>query len=136
MIEVLCPCRGVAVELIGEPTAQFFCHCDDCQAAHCAAYLPVAMFPASHVRITRGEPTAWKLRRTPRITCRDCGTRIFADVLPIAMRSVMAHLLPAGMFKPMFQIQCQHAVRPVRDDLPHYKGYPARFGGADETVDW
>jgi hypothetical protein len=48
----------------------------------------------------------------------------------------MANLLPEGTFKPTFHIQCQHALRPVRDDLPHYKGYPAPFGGTDETVNW
>jgi hypothetical protein len=136
MIEIQCLCGGVAVELLGEPAAQFFCHCDDCQAVHGAAYVPVAMYPASGVKIVRGEPAAWKLRQTPRVTCRECGTRLFAEVAAIGMRSVMAQLLPDGLFKPTFHIQCQHALRPVRDALPHYKGYPAPFGGTDETVAW
>jgi hypothetical protein len=33
-------------------------------------------------------------------------------------------------------MQCQFAVRPVDDDLPHFKSRPARFGGSDETVQW
>jgi hypothetical protein len=33
-------------------------------------------------------------------------------------------------------MQCQFAVRPVSDDLPHYKSMPKRFGGSDETVKW
>jgi hypothetical protein len=80
MVEVQCRCGAVGVELTGEPSAQFFCHCDDCQAAHGAAYIPVAMYPASAVKVTRGDPSAWKVRVTPRMTCRHCGTRIFADV--------------------------------------------------------
>jgi hypothetical protein len=48
----------------------------------------------------------------------------------------IASLLPKGSFSPTFHIQCQHAVRPVRDDLPHFKGFPASFGGSDEKVTW
>jgi hypothetical protein len=136
MLEIQCRCGAVAIELTGEPRAQFFCHCDDCQAVHGAAYIPVAMYPASNVKTKHGDPLAWKLRATPRMTCRECGTRIFADVTRVGVRGVNAHLLPKGMFKPSFHIQCQHAMRPVKDDLPHYKGFPAAFGGSDETVDW
>jgi hypothetical protein len=33
-------------------------------------------------------------------------------------------------------LQCRFAVLPVKDDLPHYSDFPARFGGSDETVPW
>ena len=38
--------------------------------------------------------------------------------------------------KPEFHINCRYVVLPVKDDLPHFKGFPAKFGGSDETVDW
>ncbi len=136
MIEIQCLCGAVRVELTGEPIAQFFCHCDDCQAVHGAAYLPVAMYPADAIKVTSGTPRAWKLRATPRVTCPECGTRIFAEVPQINVRGVSASLLPKGRFQPAFHMQCQFAVRPLHDDLPHFKAFPARFGGADETVDW
>jgi hypothetical protein len=136
MTEIRCHCGAVRVELRGEPKAQFFCHCDDCQAVHGAAYIPVAMYPADAVSVTRGNPSAWKLRTTPRTTCPECGTRIFAEVAGIGVRGVNGFLLPTGTFKPAFHIQCQHAVRPITDDLPHYKAYPAWFGGSDETMEW
>jgi hypothetical protein len=126
----------VHVELSGEPSAQFFCHCDDCQVVHGAAYIPVAMYPANCVKVSRGVPIAWKLRTTGRMTCPECGTRIFADVGQIGIRGVNGLLLPKGVFRPAFHMQCQYAVRPIRDDLPHYKGFPARFGGSDETMEW
>jgi hypothetical protein len=72
----------------------------------------------------------------PRTTCPECGTRIFAEVPGMGVRGVTGFLLPKGTFRPTFHIQCQFAVRPVKDDLPHYKAYPAQFGGSDETVDW
>jgi hypothetical protein len=50
----------------------------------------------------------------------------------MGVRSVIATLLPRGTFQPAFHMQCQHALLPVRDALPHDKGYPAMFGGTDE----
>ena len=52
------------------------------------------------------------------------------------MRSVNAYLLPKGVFRAQFHVQCQHAVRPIVDNLPHYRGFPAAFGGKEEFVDW
>jgi hypothetical protein len=44
--------------------------------------------------------------------------------------------MPKGVFQPKFHMQCQFALMPVRDDLPHYKGYPAMLGGTDDLVGW
>ena len=41
-----------------------------------------------------------------------------------------------GMFNPEFHIQCRYATAPIEDDLPHYKGIPARFKGSDELMQW
>jgi hypothetical protein len=46
------------------------------------------------------------------------------------------YLLPQGEFRPTFHVQCRFAVRPVSDELPHFKAMPARFGGSDEVVEW
>ncbi len=135
-MEIQCRCGAVHVELSGEPMAQFYCHCDDCQAVHGAAYIAVAMYPASAVKVTRGATNAWKLKTTPRTTCATCGTRMFAEVPGFGVRGVSASLLPAGQFKAAFHIQCQHAVLPVRDELPHFKGLPTKFGGSDARVEW
>ncbi len=131
-----CRCGAVEIEISGEPVAQFYCHCDDCQIVHGAAYVPESVYAADAVRIVRGEPAAWTLKRNPRVTCRDCGTRLFIDVLALRLRGVNGYLLPPGRFQPQFHMQCQFAVRPVEDSLPHFKSRPARFGGSDETVDW
>lgn len=54
----------------------------------------------------------------------------------MGVRGVSAYLLPAGQFKPQMHIQCHEALVPVQDDLPHFKGFPAAFGGSDEKVAW
>ncbi len=136
MTAIACHCGAIRMELTGEPVAQFYCHCEDCQAVHGAAYVPVSMYRIAATRIVAGEPLLWKLRKTPRATCRECGTRMFGEPPGMGVRGVMALLLPKGLFKPAFHIQCQHALLPIRDDLPHYKGFPALFGGSDEQMPW
>ena len=135
-MNIQCRCGAVELELASEPIVQFFCHCDDCQAVHGAAYAPESVYPADMVRIVRGEPRSWTLKRSPRFFCGDCGTRLFIDVLPLKLRGVNGYLIPKEEFRPQFHMQCQFAVRPVDDGLPHFKSRPSRFGGSDETVAW
>lgn len=136
MITIQCLCGDVQIELSGEPMAQVYCHCDGCQAAHGAAYVLVAMYPADAVKVTQGKTTAWSVVRTPRVTCARCGTRLYQEPPGFPVRGVNAKLLPEGSFKPMWHQQCQHAVAPINDDLPHFKGYPAVIGGSDDLVGW
>lgn len=135
-LQVQCRCRAVTLELSGEPLAQFFCHCDDCQAAHGGAYAPESLYEAGCVKVLAGEPSRWTLKKNPRYTCPTCGTRLFIDVLAFGLRGVNGYLLPPSAFQPRFHMHCQFAVRPVRDELPHYRAMPAEFGGSDETVAW
>ena len=135
-VELDCRCGGTRIEVAGDPIAQFYCHCDDCQIVHGAAYVPESVYPADAVKVVRGATTQWKLKRNPRVTCAACGTRMFIDVLPLGLRGVNGYMLPAALFQPTFHMQCQFAVRPVADDLPHFRGRPARFGGSDERVGW
>jgi hypothetical protein len=135
-MNVHCRCGAVELEIASEPMTQFFCHCDDCQAVHGAAYAPESVYPAESVRIIRGDPQSWALKRSPRFFCRDCGTRLFIEVAALKVRGVNGYLLPEGAFRPDFHMHCRFAVRPVADALPHYKSRPARFAGSDETVDW
>lgn len=136
MVIVECRCGAVQLELTGEPIVQFYCHCDDCQAMHGSAYVPESVYPAASVKVLRGNPSSWQLKRNPRVFCSTCGTRLFIEVRALEVRGVNGYLLPEGLFRPAFHMQCQFAVRPVKDDLPHYKSRPARFGGSDETVEW
>jgi hypothetical protein len=136
MMTVQCRCGATEIEITAEPIVQLFCHCDDCQAVHGGAYAPESVYPADAVKVVRGDPTNWKLKRSPRVTCRECGTRMFIDVEAKRLRGVNGFLLPSEAFRPAFHMHCRFAVRPVSDDLSHYKGLPARFGGSDETVEW
>jgi hypothetical protein len=133
---VRCRCGEVEIEISAEPLAQFFCHCDDCQAMHGAAYVPESVYPAEAVRIIRGEPTSWILKRNPRSICRVCGTKLFIEVATLNLRGVNGYLLPDDAFHPQFHMQCRFAVCAIRDDLPHYRARAPQFGGPEEFVDW
>jgi hypothetical protein len=136
MFEAQCRCGAIGLRISANPVVQLYCHCDDCQAAHGAAYVSSAIYPAQAVEVVRGRPAAMVVKTTRRMRCPDCGAYLYAELANVGMRSVSGYLLPKGSFKPQFHVQCEHAVLPVVDDLPHYKGFPASFGGAETFVDW
>src|ERR1700683_4403298 len=106
MFENQCRCGDVALRIEGEPVVQLCCHCDDCQAAHDAAYVASAIYPAPSVQVVRGETAPMLIRTTPRLRCGACGTHLFSELASVGMRSVSAYLLPEGAFKPQFHVQC------------------------------
>ena len=136
MIETGCRCGAIGLTISGEPAAELYCHCADCQAAHGAAYVPSAIYPAEAVEVVRGKPVAMVVKTTQRMRCADCGAYLYAELPSVGMRSVSAYLLPKGAFRPQFHVQCAEAILPVADALPHYKGFPSSFGGAEAFVDW
>lgn len=131
-----CRCGDAELRITSEPVVQLYCHCDDCRAAHAAAYVAASIYPAAAVQVTRGKPVHAMVKRTPRLRCDACGTHLFAEIASVGLRSVNAFLLPSGAFQPQMHIQCQHAVLPVVDELPHFKAFPPAFGGSDERVIW
>lgn len=134
--EIACLCGDVRLRLDGTPDIAFYCHCDDCQATSGAAYVSVALFPASALTVLQGTLATWKLRVLPRHRCAACGTAMFAEVTAFDQIGVNALRLPPEVSKPAFHLQCRYAVNPVVDDLPHYADAPAEFGGSGNTVGW
>lgn len=132
---VQCSCGEVELQLAGKPMVQYWCHCDDCQVVHGKAYA-CSVYPAAAVSLKHGETDIFTLRTSPRTKCRRCGTYLFAEVPGYEVRGVNGDLFREGMFMPEFHVQCQFAPSPVKDNLPHYKGTPARFNGSDELMPW
>jgi len=128
-----CRCGSVQLRIGAAPIAQFYCHCDDCRAVSGGAYVPIALFATDAVVVNGGGTSTWIHKLLPRTRCSTCGTFLFGEPPGLG---VSGFLLPSEMFKPAFHSQCQYAVLPVKDDLPHFKGVPARFGGTDEAIGW
>ena len=135
-MRVSCRCGETEIEIPAAPIVQFFCHCDDCQAVHGAAYVPESVYAADAVTIAKGEPASWTLKRNPRFFCRNCGIRLFIEVAALKLRGLNGYLLSHEAFRPQFHMNCRFAVRPVADALPHYQGRPPQFGGTDDRADW
>jgi len=135
LTKIQCPCGAVTLRVAGDPVEQFYCHCDDCQAATGGPYVAVAIYPAEGVSC-EGELRTWTLRSLHRKRCAACGAGVLAELPELGQVGVNALLLPPGAFRPEMHIQCRYAILPVKDGLPHFKGLPAKFGGSDETVDW
>lgn len=131
-----CPCGEVELELKNEAEWQVYCHCDDCQRAHGAAYVPRAVFDRDAVTIKSGSTRSWVNRTRTMIICSRCGTHLFGEHDGSPYRGVNASLLPEGSFKPNAHLQCQYAVAPVLDDLPHYRDFPKEWGGSGVQMDW
>ncbi|MCY0966767.1 GFA family protein [Parathalassolituus penaei] len=136
MIKAVCHCQSVVLEIHTESLVQVHCHCKDCQRAHGAAYVSSSIYPAAAVRQICGELVEFILERTPRLRCAQCGMHMYSELSAINLRSVNAYALPDGAFQPQFHVQCQDAVHPLADQLPHYKAFPASFGGSDEMMEW
>jgi hypothetical protein len=69
MIEAQCRCGAIELKIAGEPVVQLYCHCDDCQSALGAAYVPAAVYPAEAVEVVRGKPTPMIVKSTQRMRC-------------------------------------------------------------------
>jgi hypothetical protein len=134
-LDVQCPCGSTTLTLSGEPVMQGYCHCDDCQAASGAAYVPRAVYPGAAIRVKAGETRAWTYRTNPRINCAKCGVLLFIEAKGFPFKAINAELLKEK-FWPRFHQQCRYAVAPVVDILPHYKDTPKEFGGSGEPVGW
>lgn len=135
-LEVQCRCGQISLEITGQPAVQAYCHCDDCRAACGGAYVASSIYPATAVKVVNGTPTPIMVKTTQRMRCEACATPLFAEITRAGLRSVNAFLLPPGEFKPRLHVQCQHAVLPVLDELPHFKDFPVEGGGSGELVEW
>jgi len=135
-IALSCQCGSVQLHLGSAPIAQFYCHCDDCRAATGGAFVPIALFSTDAVAVSGKDPVTWTHKTLPRSRCSTCGTFLFGEPPGLGVRGVSGFLLPADWFNPTFHSQCQYAVMPVKDELPHFKALPASFGGTGETVGW
>ena len=128
-----CPCGGVTLTLSAPPVTTFYCHCRDCRLVHGAAYTLEAMVPAASVAID-GETRTFTLKTTPRVFCARCGSRLTADLPSAGLRGVNGVLLPD--FRAEMHINCESAISPVIDKLPHYLRMPAAFGGDGTLAEW
>ena len=131
-----CLCSQVRYVAREAPLGARICHCRLCQKAQGSPFLAQASFPKRSMTITGQTGQHQSSRRLIRHFCPNCGTRLFIDVAALELRGLNGCLLPDEAFQAQYHMQCQFAVRPVSDNLPHYQLRSPQFGGPDERVDW
>ena len=134
--QATCPCGSVQLELLGEPLGQVYCHCDDCQRAHGAAYVPRAIYPRDSVRVVKGRTASWINRVRTMVICAECGSHLYGEHAEHPFRGVNAGNFGPGEFEPSMHLHCKFALAPVVDNLRHYLNIPLEYGGTGALADW
>ncbi len=124
-MEARCPCGSVMLELRGEPLGQVYYHCDDCQRAHGAAYVPRAIFPRDAVSISSGVTGSWVNRTRTMIICTDRGSHLYGEQDGSPFRGVDAALFPDGKFMPQAHCHCQQIMSIFTKHHQHNTGLPS-----------
>jgi hypothetical protein len=79
-----CSCGAIRYEIGSFPLFLYTCNCTDCQTASGSAFALNMPVRSEALRITKGEPKAWR-RRSPSGAdviswfCGDCGGRIYGE---------------------------------------------------------
>ena len=131
-IEGRCACGAVSFVAEGQPLVQLICHCASCQIAHGAPLVFGAQFPPDRFS-SSGRVEVVTVSKDPgatrRMTCPECGTRVF-NGWGGAPRTIFPSLCSdAGWFRPEMHLYWQNRRIEVVDDLPKYLDFPTQFGG-------
>ena len=112
------------------------CHCDNCQRAHGAAWVPRAIFRRDDVKVEAWDVKSWHNRLRTMVIGGSCGSHLFGEHQSSPFRGVNAGSFPKGRFKRTPHIYCQHALAKVADDLPHHADIPSEHGGSGKLMSW
>jgi|SRR6185369_2475859 hypothetical protein len=132
-----CFCGQVEVEVVGEPAAQGYCHCESCRSISGAPIRGFTVWPQDAVRVTRGEDQLEGFSMTEfsdRRHCRNCGGQVLIYHPTIGMTDVHSEVIADFDFQPALHVNYQERKLPICDGLPKFKDFPAAFGGSDETI--
>lgn len=134
--EAKCPCGDVILQISGAPLGQVYCHCDDCQSAHGAAYVPRSIHQRGDVSILEGNTKVWTNVMRDMVICSSCGSHLFSEHKKSPVRGVNAGNFPPDTFSPTMHLHCKYAVAKIDDDLPHFCDLPSEFEGTGKLMVW
>ncbi len=93
-----CLCGAVRYETTREPAYQLLCYCTDCQTISGAPGYAAYGVPIESIVVTKGSPAEFNIRAdsgriNSRRFCRDCGSRLWAQLDELGVASVNAFTL-------------------------------------------
>ena len=88
-----CLCGGVRYETTRQPAFQLLCYCTDCQTISGALGYAAYGVPIESIVVTKGSPAEFNIRAASgrinsRRFCRDCGSRIWAQLDELGLAKI------------------------------------------------
>jgi len=88
-----CLCGEIRFETTRDPGAQLLCYCTDCQTVSGSACYAAYVVPRDALNLIKGEPGAYEVtadsgRINRRRFCRQCGTRVWAEIDALDVASI------------------------------------------------
>jgi hypothetical protein len=127
-----CFCGAVEIQVVGDPAAVGYCHCNSCRHWAAAPVNAFTLWPPSAVTVTRGADQVGsysKTERSIRKWCKACGGHLFTDHPPFGLVDVYAAILPELPFTPAVHVNYQDTVLRMHNGLPKLEGFPKELGG-------
>ncbi len=137
IFEGSCLCGSLAIEAVGPPLTEGYCHCESCRRWHAAPVNAWALWKSARVAVLRGESQlqSYDTGASHRHWCGQCGAGLF-NRKPRGLTVVYANVLGKSGYNhhPSCHIHCDESVLDLKDDLPQYVDMPAEWGGTGQRI--
>ncbi|MEX2647563.1 MAG: GFA family protein [Alphaproteobacteria bacterium] len=132
-----CFCGAVRIAASGNPVAMGYCHCESCRWWSAAPVNAFTLWPASNVKVTKGEDQLGvyqKTERSLRKFCRACGGHVMTLHPSLGLIDIYAAIVRELAFEPELHVFYGEATLPIRDGLPKFRDLPAKMGGSGDML--
>lgn len=130
-----CFCGAVTVEVIGDPVAEGFCHCNDCRAWSGTPVTAYALWPSAQVTIAGEIDSYTRTGTTHRKSCAACGSLIAAEIPATGLTDVFPVRLEGRAFRPRAHVHYSARIIDMQDGLPKFADMPTEAGGSGKMID-
>ena len=128
-----CFCGEVQFEVVGQPAAMGYCHCESCRHWSAGPVNAFSLWKPESLRVTRGAQSIGTFNKTPisfRKWCTKCGGHLFTDHPTFGLVDIYAAMIPRFKFEPQLHVNYQETVLHITDGKPKFKDMPAEMGGS------
>jgi len=129
----------VRIELLGEPEAMSYCHCQSCRSWSASPVHQATLWKSEAVKVAAGAEHIRTFQKTPqsishRQYCAKCGGHLMISHPDFGLFDVCAPTIPTLKFAPTIHVNYAETVLPMRDGLPKFRDFPREFGGSGEVL--
>jgi hypothetical protein len=135
--EASCFCGAVQFEVVGEPIAMGYCHCESCRHWSAGPVNAFTLWKPEALKVTRGAAEIGTYNKTPityRKWCTRCGGHLFSDHPTLGLVDVFAAMIPRLTFEPGIHVNYAETVLRIHDGKPKMRDFPLEMGGTGATL--